>query len=132
MAHTVQALLGCIADDFTGVTDLANMLMRGGMRTVQTIGIPVAGTQIDDADAIIVALKSRTIAADEAVQHPCRQFFFKYCLTFDLTDKGNIDPVSDALLEALHDDFTIACPAFPENGRTDRSIAAICSSATCC
>ncbi|KWF23281.1 3-oxo-tetronate kinase [Burkholderia pseudomultivorans] len=121
-------LLGCIADDFTGATDLANMLVRGGMRTVQTIGIPEVGTRID-ADAIVVALKSRTIAAADAVRQSldalawsraqgCRQFFFKYCSTFDSTDRGNIGPVADALLDALKDDFTIACPAFPENGRT--------------
>jgi uncharacterized protein YgbK (DUF1537 family) len=95
---------------------------------VQTIGIPEAGTLID-ADAIVVALKSRTIPAAEAVRQSldalewlraqgCRQFFFKYCSTFDSTDKGNIGPVSDALLDALKADFTIACPAFPENGRT--------------
>jgi 3-dehydrotetronate 4-kinase len=123
-----QALLGCIADDFTGATDLANMLVRGGMRTVQTIGVPSDGAQIE-ADAIVVALKSRTIAAGDAVRQSlealewlraqgCTQFFFKYCSTFDSTDKGNIGPVADALLEALGDDFSIACPAFPENGRT--------------
>ncbi|KND58417.1 hypothetical protein BVER_02401c [Candidatus Burkholderia verschuerenii] len=123
-----QALLGCIADDFTGATDLANMLVRGGMRTVQSIGVPPVGTQIE-ADALVVALKSRTIAAEDAVQQSlealqwlrgqgCRQFIFKYCSTFDSTDKGNIGPVADALLDALKDDFTIACPVFPENGRT--------------
>ncbi|CAB3740031.1 3-oxo-tetronate kinase [Paraburkholderia rhynchosiae] len=123
-----QALLGCIADDFTGATDLANMLVRGGMRTVQTIGLPSAGVEVE-ADALVVALKSRTIPADDAVRESlyalewlraqgCRQFFFKYCSTFDSTDKGNIGPVADALLDALKDDFTIACPAFPENGRT--------------
>ncbi|WP_321799900.1 3-oxo-tetronate kinase [Caballeronia sp. J97] len=128
MTQAAQALLGCIADDFTGATDLANMLVRGGMRTVQTIGIPEAGTRID-TDAIVVALKSRTIAADDAVRQSldalewlraqgCRQFFFKYCSTFDSTDQGNIGPVADALLDALKDEFTIACPAFPENGRT--------------
>ncbi|SAK67331.1 HPr kinase [Caballeronia fortuita] len=128
MTQAAQALLGCIADDFTGATDLANMLVRGGMRTVQTIGVPEAGTKLD-ADAIVVALKSRTIPADDAVRQSldafewlraqgCRQFFFKYCSTFDSTDKGNIGPVADALLEAVNDDFTIACPAFPENGRT--------------
>jgi uncharacterized protein YgbK (DUF1537 family) len=123
-----QALLGCIADDFTGATDLANMLVRGGMRTVQTIGVPDADVRID-ADALVVALKSRTAPAREAVRQSlhalawlraqgCRQFFFKYCSTFDSTNKGNIGPVADALLDALKDDFTIACPAFPENGRT--------------
>jgi 3-dehydrotetronate 4-kinase len=123
-----QALLGCIADDFTGATDLANMLVRGGMRTVQTIGVPSSASELE-ADAIVVALKSRTIPADEAVRQSldalewlraqgCRQFVFKYCSTFDSTDQGNIGPVADALLDALKGDFTIACPAFPENGRT--------------
>lgn len=130
-----RPLLGCIADDFTGATDLANMLVRGGMRTVQTIGVPesldiVAAAR--EADALVVALKSRTIAADEAVAcslaalnwlraQGCRQYFFKYCSTFDSTDAGNIGPVAEALLDALSDlggGFTIACPAFPENGRT--------------
>ncbi|OUL94285.1 3-oxo-tetronate kinase [Paraburkholderia hospita] len=123
-----QALLGCIADDFTGATDLANMLVRGGMRTVQTIGVPDTDARIE-ADALVVALKSRTIPAKQAVHQSlealewlraqgCRQFFFKYCSTFDSTRKGNIGPVAEALLDALKDDFTIACPAFPENGRT--------------
>ncbi|MFP3582169.1 3-oxo-tetronate kinase [Paraburkholderia sp. SIMBA_055] len=132
-ATTQRALLGCIADDFTGATDLANMLVRGGMRTVQTIGIPLEDETIA-ADAIVVALKSRTIPAADAVAQSlaaldwlraqgCRQFVFKYCSTFDSTDAGNIGPVTDALLDVLCADdkasaFTIACPAFPENGRT--------------
>lgn len=121
-------LLGCIADDFTGATDLANMLARGGMRTIQTIGVP-AGPLREDIDAVVVALKSRTIPAQEAVTQSldalawlraagCRQVYFKYCSTFDSTPKGNIGPVAEALLQALHADFTIACPAFPESGRT--------------
>ncbi|MFM0295799.1 MULTISPECIES: 3-oxo-tetronate kinase [Paraburkholderia] len=130
---TKRALLGCIADDFTGATDLANMLVRGGMRTVQTIGVP-ASNDLLEADALVVALKSRTIPAADAVAQSlaaldwlraqgCRQFFFKYCSTFDSTDAGNIGQVTDALLDALSADsttgaFTIACPAFPENGRT--------------
>ncbi|CAE6781732.1 3-oxo-tetronate kinase [Paraburkholderia nemoris] len=128
-----RALLGCIADDFTGATDLANMLVRGGMRTVQTIGVPTSNEAVE-ADALVVALKSRTIPAADAVAQSlaaldwlraqgCRQFFFKYCSTFDSTDAGNIGQVTDALLDALRADtgataFTIACPAFPENGRT--------------
>ncbi|WP_454763812.1 3-oxo-tetronate kinase [Cupriavidus campinensis] len=131
MTHT--PLLGCIADDFTGATDLANTLVRNGMRTVQTIGVPPSGTASGtakvEADAIVVALKSRTIPAAEAVAQSlaalqwlrtqgCRQFVFKYCSTFDSTDAGNIGPVAEALLDALGSDFTIACPAFPENGRT--------------
>jgi 3-dehydrotetronate 4-kinase len=121
-------LLGCIADDFTGATDLANNLVRGGMRTVQTIGVPLRPLD-EDVDAVVVALKSRTIPADEAVaqslaalewlkQGGCRQFYFKYCSTFDSTAAGNIGPVTDALMERLGCNFTIACPAFPENGRT--------------
>ncbi|MEO7761045.1 MAG: 3-oxo-tetronate kinase [Casimicrobiaceae bacterium] len=125
-------LLGCIGDDFTGSTDLANMLVRGGMRTLQTIGVPAASLT-EDIDACVVALKSRTSPAAEAVAESlaalqwlraqgCRQFYFKYCSTFDSTPAGNIGPVTDALMDALADlpnsDFTIACPAFPENGRT--------------
>ena len=121
-------LLGCIADDFTGATDLASMLVRGGMRTVQTIGVPRAPLDAE-ADAIVVALKSRNLPAQQAVAQSleafewlkargARQYFFKYCSTFDSTDAGNIGPVGDALLEALGTDFTIACPALPQNGRT--------------
>ncbi|MCB1378624.1 MAG: four-carbon acid sugar kinase family protein [Alphaproteobacteria bacterium] len=120
-------LLGCIADDFTGATDLANTLTRYGMHTVQTIGVPRG--EAPQADAIVVALKSRTIPAAAAVSqsleacrwlkaHGARQIFFKYCSTFDSTDDGNIGPVTDALLDELQADFTIACPAFPENGRS--------------
>ena len=121
-------LLGCIADDFTGATDLANMLVRGGMRTIQAIGVP-SGPLGEEVDAVVVALKSRTIDPAEAVAQSlaaldwlkragCRQFYFKYCSTFDSTPKGNIGPVTDALMDALGTDFTIACPAFPEAGRT--------------
>src|SRR3990172_10012568 len=104
-------LLGCIADDFTGATDLANMLVRGGMRTIQTIGVPAAPLAAD-VDAVVVALKSRTIAAADAVAQSlaalawlkragCRQFYFKYCSTFDSTPQGNIGPVAEALMDAL-------------------------------
>jgi 3-dehydrotetronate 4-kinase len=121
-------LLGCIADDFTGATDLANMLVRGGMRTIQTIGVP-AQPLGREVDAVVVALKSRTIPAAEAVaqslaaldwleQAGYRQVYFKYCSTFDSTPLGNIGPVIDALMNALETPFTIACPAFPEAGRT--------------
>jgi 3-dehydrotetronate 4-kinase len=121
-------LLGCIADDFTGATDLANNLVRGGMRTVQTIGVPTDPVAAD-ADAVVVALKSRTIPAADAVQQSlaalthlraggAKQIYFKYCSTFDSTPAGNIGPVTEALMEALRCNFTIACPAFPENGRT--------------
>lgn len=122
-------LLGCIADDFTGATDLASMLVRSGMRTVQTIGIPSSRAFADGADAVVVALKSRTIPAAEAVSQSlaalawlraggARQIYFKYCSTFDSTERGNIGPVADALLDALDSQFTIVCPAFPANRRT--------------
>lgn len=120
--------LGCIADDFTGATDLAGMLVKHGMRTVQMIGVP-DDPSVPDVDAVVIALKSRTAPVGEAVGDSlaalswlriagCRQFYFKYCSTFDSTEKGNIGPVAEALMEALGTDFTIACPAFPANKRT--------------
>ncbi len=122
-------LLGAIADDFTGATDLCSMLVRGGMRTVQLIGVPQADQPVPDVDAIVVALKSRTAPVRQAVAESlaamdwlraagARQFFFKYCSTFDSTDQGNIGPVADALIAALGCGFALACPAFPTNGRT--------------
>jgi 3-dehydrotetronate 4-kinase len=122
-------LLGCIADDFTGATDLANTLVRRGMSAVVLLGVPRADAPAPDADAIIVALKSRSIPAADAVRMSlaalewlkragARQLYFKYCSTFDSTDAGNIGPVAEALLAALGEDFTVACPAFPTNGRT--------------
>ncbi|RMD63221.1 MAG: four-carbon acid sugar kinase family protein, partial [Alphaproteobacteria bacterium] len=122
-------VLGCIADDFTGATDLAGTLVREGMRSVQMIGVPECTPAALDAEAIVIALKSRTVPAAEAIRQSlaaldwlraagCRQFFFKYCSTFDSTDDGNIGPVAEALLEALGENFAIACPAFPRNGRT--------------
>ena len=125
----MKILLGCIADDFTGATDLANTLVKSGMRTVQLLGVPRAGLRVPDADAVIVALKSRSNPVDEAVRMSlgallwlqaagARQFYFKYCSTFDSTDRGNIGPVADALLDALGEDFTVFNPAFPTNKRT--------------
>lgn len=122
-------LLGCIADDLTGATDLALMLTREGLRTVQTTGLPQDDLDLDEVDAVVVALKSRTIPADQAVDQSlaaaeklmaagAQRFFFKYCSTFDSTDQGNIGPVTEALLERLDAGFTIACPAFPANGRS--------------
>ena len=122
-------LLGCIADDFTGATDLANTLVGRGMRAVQVIGVPDGNTEIGDAEAVVVALKSRTNPVPDAIAQSlaalqwlrdqgAQQIFFKYCSTFDSTDAGNIGPVADALLAALESDFSIACPAFPTNART--------------
>jgi len=126
MIHRMR--LGCIADDLTGATDVALMLQNAGMRTIQSIGVP-AGFDAADADAVVVALKSRTAPVAEAVaqslaalewlrRQGARQILFKYCSTFDSTDAGNIGPVADALLDALGDSFTVACPAFPTNKRT--------------
>jgi uncharacterized protein YgbK (DUF1537 family) len=120
--------LGCIADDFTGATDLANNLVRAGMRVVQTIGVP-ASPLVNDVDAVVVALKSRTIAPADAIAQSldalgwlqaqgAQQIYFKVCSTFDSTAQGNIGPVTEALMDALGTDFTIATPAFPDNGRT--------------
>jgi uncharacterized protein YgbK (DUF1537 family) len=122
-------LLGAIADDFTGATDLCSMLVRGGMRTVQLIGVPPAGSPAPDADAVVVALKSRTAPVRQAIDQSlaalrwlqaagARQYFFKYCSTFDSTPQGNIGPVADALIAALDCGFALACPAFPTNART--------------
>jgi uncharacterized protein YgbK (DUF1537 family) len=126
---TPGVLFGAIADDFTGATDLANTLVKAGMRTVQLLGVPRAGHPVPEADAVIVALKSRSCPAPEAVrlsldaldwlrQAGARQFYFKYCSTFDSTPAGNIGPVADALCDALGVDFTVFNPAFPTNRRT--------------
>ncbi|WP_454905676.1 3-oxo-tetronate kinase [Variovorax gossypii] len=144
-----KLMLGCIADDFTGATDLANNLVRAGMRVVQAIGVPEASARplggqrghevpsvgaelppLDaDVDAVVVALKSRTIAPAEAIAQSlaalrwlqaqgAHQIYFKYCSTFDSTPQGNIGPVTEALMDALNCGFTIATPAFPDNKRT--------------
>lgn len=121
--------LGCIADDLTGATDLALMLAREGMNVIQTSGVPDPEVDLSDADAVVVALKSRTTPAADAVAQSikaaealkaagAKHFFFKYCSTFDSTDQGNIGPVTDALLDFTNSDFTLACPAFPANKRT--------------
>lgn len=130
-----KILLGCIADDFTGATDLANNLVRAGMRVVQTNGVP-AKPLAADVDAVVVALKSRTTSPEDAIaqslsalswlqQADSRQIYFKYCSTFDSlygangnAKRGNIGPVTEALMDAMGVDFTIATPAFPDNGRT--------------
>ena len=119
--------LGCIADDFTGATDLANNLVRQGMRVVQTIGVPRA--PVPDVDAVVVALKSRTAPVAQAVgeslaaaswlrEQGAAQIYFKVCSTFDSTAQGNIGPVAEALMDALQAGVAIVTPAFPENGRT--------------
>jgi len=118
-------LLGAVADDFTGASDLANTLARGGMRTVQFVG---AGQGAADCEAGVVALKTRSIPAAEAVRQSleaarwlleqgCRQIVFKYCSTFDSTPEGNIGPVAEALLDLTGATVAVVCPAFPKAGR---------------
>lgn len=120
--------LGCIGDDFTGSSDLANTLAKGGMRTTQYTGVP-DGPADAFIEAGVVALKSRSVPVDEAVAlslmalewlkaQGCTQFFFKYCSTFDSTPEGNIGPVADALADALDAHQVIVCPAFPGTGRS--------------
>ena len=122
-------LLGCIADDLTGATDLAIMLTRAGMRTLQVMQVPDKRADLAGYDAIVVALKTRTCPVAEAVDLSLRsadalralgakQLFFKYCSTFDSTPAGNIGPVAEALLAHMKGDLAIACPAFPTNKRT--------------
>jgi 3-dehydrotetronate 4-kinase len=125
-------LLGCIADDFTGASDLANTLANnragGAMATVQFVGVPRPGTEAV-CDAGVVALKTRSIPSAEAKaqslaaldwlkQQGCRQYLFKYCSTFDSTPEGNIGPVAEALLDALDAPVAVVCPVFPATGRT--------------
>lgn len=122
-------ILGCIADDFTGASDLANTLNKGGMATVQYVGVPSSNEPVAGCEAAVVALKTRSIPAVEAVaeslaalawlkRQGCRQFLFKYCSTFDSTPEGNIGPVADALLDALDAPVAVVCPVFPATGRT--------------
>ena len=125
-------ILGAIADDFTGATDLAGMLVKQGLRTLQSIGIPDAAYEasfLQGLDAVVIALKTRTVPASEAVEESlqalawcqrqgCSRFVSKICSTFDSTASGNIGPVADALMAALGTDLSVVCPAFPANGRT--------------
>ena len=121
--------LGCIADDYTGASDLANTLTRCGLRTVQTIGVPAADLALPEVDAVVVSLKSRSIEAGLAVSRSraaeqwlrkrgARHVLFKICSTFDSTDAGNIGPVMDALRADAGDAIALVTPAFPETGRT--------------
>jgi uncharacterized protein YgbK (DUF1537 family) len=121
--------LGCIADDYTGASDLANTLTRCGLRTVQTIGVPSDDLKLPEVDAVVVSLKSRSIEASQAVAKSraaekwlrgrgASHLLFKICSTFDSTDAGNIGPVMDALRADSGDAIVLVTPAFPETGRT--------------
>ncbi|SDN00956.1 Uncharacterized conserved protein YgbK, DUF1537 family [Methylobacterium phyllostachyos] len=121
--------LGCVADDYTGASDLANTLTKAGLRTIQTIGIPADDRALPEADAVVVALKSRSIPSDQAVARSreaeawlrargAAHVMFKVCSTFDSTDAGNIGPVMDALRTEAGEAIALVTPAFPETGRS--------------
>ena len=120
--------LGVIADDFTGAVDIAGFLVQGGMRTVMC-SKPIEAGLPGEFDAVVMSLKIRSIPPEEAVEQAltalaflkasgCDRFYYKYCSTFDSTEKGNIAPVTDALCKALGQQSTLICPALPVNGRT--------------
>jgi 3-dehydrotetronate 4-kinase len=124
-----RARLGCVADDYTGGTDVASALRREGLRTTLLFGPPRPDWTAADADAVVVALKSRNLPPADAVavsllarrwlsEQGIGRLYFKYCSTFDSTDQGNIGPVADALLEAAGAPLTVVCPTSPEHGRT--------------
>ncbi len=125
-----RPFLGCIADDVTGATDLATNLVEGGMSVVQWLQIPSPAELLEHpAQAVIVALKTRSVPPERAAEQSllalealraagCQRYYFKYCSTFDSTPRGNIGPVTDALLQALGLQQTVYCPAFPRVGRT--------------
>ncbi|KPH07127.1 four-carbon acid sugar kinase family protein (plasmid) [Rhizobium acidisoli] len=122
-------LLGSIADDYTGASDLANTLTKNGLRTVQTVGIPDPSLALPDVDAVVVSLKIRSVPAAEAVtaaasaeqwlrRRGAGHVLYKICSTFDSTDAGNIGPVTEALSHAAGGGIVLVTPAFPETGRT--------------
>ena len=123
-------ILGCVADDFTGASDAASFLQKGGMNVLLSNGVPKAGFNLpEEIQAVVIALKSRTQKTEEAVADSmaalrwlkdagASHFFLKYCSTFDSTPKGNIGPIADAAMEFLNVPYTILCPALPVNGRT--------------
>ncbi len=124
-----KLLLGCIADDFTGAGDIASFFVKGGLKTVLISGIPDKGDIPPGTQAVVISLKSRTAPVEKAIEetlegirrlgkYGCEKYYIKYCSTFDSTPRGNIGPVLDAVLNELHEEFTILCPSLPVNGRT--------------
>jgi uncharacterized protein YgbK (DUF1537 family) len=122
-------VLGVIADDFTGATDIAGLLARSGADVTLHIGVPDDQAHPEVSQIEVIALKCRSTPVDEAVNdclaalkwlrsRGASRFFWKYCSTFDSTPAGNIGPVAEALMQALETEQTIYCPAFPENGRS--------------
>jgi uncharacterized protein YgbK (DUF1537 family) len=120
---------GCIADDFTGGADVAAAFRRAGLSVTLQFGLPTEQSPTPNTDAVVIALKTRTIPAEDAVEESLaalrwlvtqgtERYYFKYCSTFDSTDDGNIGPVADALLDELGETTALVCPASPEHGRT--------------
>lgn len=125
----MKSVLGCVADDFTGASDAASFLQKAGLRTILLNGVPDRKISVDQYDAIVIALKTRTEPVCEAVshtmeavewleKHQASQYYLKYCSTFDSTKEGNIGPILDAVLEYFNEPYTLLCPALPVNGRT--------------
>lgn len=126
-----KLILGCIADDFTGASDAASFLVKGGMQTILFNGVPQEQELAESCQAIVIALKTRTQETSSAVEDTlraarwlkhqgARQIYIKYCSTFDSTPQGNIGPIMDAMLEEFQVPYTILCPALPVNGRIVR------------
>ena len=124
-----MAILGCIADDFTGASDAASFLVKGGMSVQLYNGIPENTKDLKPVQAIVIALKSRTQETSQAVsdsknaarfllEQSVTHLYFKYCSTFDSTPQGNIGPVCDALMEQMKTPYSLLCPSLPVNGRT--------------
>ncbi|MEY8098138.1 3-oxo-tetronate kinase [Falsihalocynthiibacter sp. S25ZX9] len=126
----MSVVLGCVADDFTGATDIAGLLARSGVKVSLRMGLPEEAPETCETSAFeVIALKSRTAPVAEAIAETraaldwlkragAKRFFWKYCSTFDSTPEGNIGPVAEALMADLQTNQTIYCPAFPENGRS--------------
>lgn len=122
-------VLGCIADDFTGASDLAALLARSGIAVSLHIGQPDHPPEPGNLAAVeVIALKIRSAPRGEAVaaalaahdwlsKAGAKRFYWKYCSTFDSTDAGNIGPVAEALMDRTGAEQTLYVPSFPQNGR---------------
>ena len=127
MSHRI--IWGCIADDYTGASDAASFLAKGGLRTLLLNELPQRTPDLSACDALVIGLKTRAMPQEEAVRQSlaalaflkscgAEKIYIKYCSTFDCTPKGNIGPVMDAMMEALSARYTLLCPSLPVNGRT--------------
>jgi uncharacterized protein YgbK (DUF1537 family) len=127
-----RLLFAAVADDDTGASDLAGMLAGGGVRTLLVIDLPPEAQLLEWSrgyQAVVMAEGTRNVAPAAAYERTRaavrtlsarrpRLFQVKYCSTFDSTPEGNIGPSIDAALDELGEEFTVAVPALPVNGRT--------------